>query len=376
MKRLLTILVGGTLLFSVGYLVAMSVHKGEENPYAAWQKKGSAKQAPTSRPDGVPVVTAAVSLESLQDRLAGTGVLEAEREVTIIARVDGEVKEFAFEEGARVEAGSALCVIDEEPLEIALRAAKIDLDYNRTEYERLNRLAESSRSAVTTKEVDDARVAFQRAEIAFQEAKLRRSYAQPKSPFAGVVIERMVEKGSYVRAGDELIRLGDLEPLLLRVHLPERDIARIAVNQSVELRSQADGDSDERITEGRVLRVSPIVDRESLTVEVVTSFEAVPSDLRPGSFGRIAIITRVHNDVILIPRGAIVRSEETNETFAYRITAEQRAERVPLTVGFESDAVVEAKDSDLKAGDIVVVDGSRTVKEGDRVHEYRRLQGR
>ncbi|MEM7166459.1 MAG: efflux RND transporter periplasmic adaptor subunit [Planctomycetota bacterium] len=378
MKRLLTIVVSSTLLFSIGYLVAMSVHRSGAQPggggyggYGGPPKSGGATSRPAAGA-GTPVVTATVMQESLQERVSGAGVLEAEREIMVIARVDGEVKEFAFEEGAHVDEGATLCVIDEEPLAIAERAAEIDRDYNKVEYERLRNLAESSRGAVTQKEVGDARVAFERAEITLQEAKLRRSYARPGAPFAGVVVDRLVEKGSYVRAGDELFRLGDLEPLLLRLYLPERDVERLAIHQRTELRSQRDATT---VAEGRVIRISPVVDRESLTVEVVTSYESVPDGVRPGSFGRVDIITRTHQDALLIPRGAIVRGE-SNDPFVYRVGADQAAERVPVMIGFEDDTIVEVKESALQAGDIVIVDGNRSVKDGDRVHEYRRLSDR
>lgn len=375
MKRLLTIVVTGTLLFSIGYLVAMSIHKGgAEDPYAKWKNGGGAGAKPTSRPAdgaGIPVVTAVVLKESLQERISGAGVLEAEREITVISRVDGTVMAIAVEEGAAIAAGAALCNIDEQALAITERSARIDRDAAKVEYDRLNQLSSSSRGAITQKEIDDARVALERAEVTLEEAALRRSYAHPTAPFDGVVIDRAIEEGSYVRAGDELFRLGDLRPLLLRLYLPERDIARVAVHQRAELRSQRDADV---VVDGRVVRISPVVDRESLTVEVVTSYDSVPDSFRPGSFGRVDLITATHQDALLVPRGAIVRGE-TGESFVYRVGEDQRAVRVPVIVGFENDAVVEVQDSSLQAGAIVIVDGNRTVKDGDRVHEYRRIAG-
>ncbi|MEE8143170.1 MAG: efflux RND transporter periplasmic adaptor subunit [Planctomycetota bacterium] len=334
-------------------------------PPGRWPGRLAAQ--PTSRPSAemVPVEVAPVLQSTIRERVSGSGLLEAERQVTIVARVEGEVESLAVEEGDSVQEGQELCGIEEEALQIAQVIARIERDQAAAEHQRMQDLL--TRKAASPKEVDDARFAMERAKAAFDEALLRRSYSRPRAPFTSIVVRRSVEKGQHVRPGDALFVIADFDPLLLRIHLPEREVASVAVGQAVELRPER---AAPVTTVGKVERISPVVDRESLTVEVTTTFEDVPSRLRPGSFGRVDILTRTLKDVILVPRAALLR--EDGITHLFRVVEGNRVQRVNVGTGYEDEAVVQIHEG-LSPGDLVVVSGHRDLQDGALIRVYREV---
>ena len=73
--------------------------------------------------------------------------------------------------------------------------------------------------------------------------------------------------------------------------------------------------SDREDAEGIVERISPVVDRESLTVEVLTRFPDAAVLLRPGSFVHVDIITRILENRIVVPRAALLASDGRSRIF-------------------------------------------------------------
>lgn len=310
----------------------------------------------------IPVEVAPAVVRGIRERVRGSGLLEPIRQVMLVARVEGEVQELLVEEGTRVESGAELCVIDEELLRIAAEIARIEQDKAKRSHQRLVELV-ASRS-VSPQELEDASSALDRATAQREKTDFDLAHARPKAPFAGVIVDRAIELGQTVRPGEVLFTIADFEPLWLRLHLPESEVAAVVVGQVAELRADRDGPM---LTRGSVERISPVVDRESLTVEVITRFEFAAGQVRPGSFGHVDIITRTEADVVLVPRRALIRAE--GEVFVYRVF-DERAHRTPILIGYEDDAVIQVREG-IAPGDRVVTEGGRELRDGARVEIYR-----
>jgi membrane fusion protein (multidrug efflux system) len=293
-------------------------------------------------------VTAAMK-KTVRERVSGSGILEPEREVVIYARVEGEVEELLVEEGAQLEAGAALCAIDESPLRIAEQLARIEMQQAVASFDRLSGLLESR--SITPQEVDEARFARERAEAAYARAALDLEHARPTAPFAGTIVDRAIELGQTVRSGDPLFTLADFRPLRLRLFLPESVVSPIVVGQIAELRAERGGTV---LTRGSVERVSPVVDRASLTVEVLIHFE---------------FATGTEDDVVLVPRRAVV--EEEGRSYLYVVDGE-RAHRTEIIPGYRDESVLQVREG-ISAGARIVTEGVRELSDGARVEIYREV---
>lgn len=344
---------------------------------------GGPTSRPTSQPAQAPTVEVAQLVErNIRERVVGNGVILPDREVEVIARVEGMIESIHVEAGQSVTDETVLCRIDERALLLAVTSATTDSEEAKKSLETMSQLRQ--RNAATQQEYEAALFRSQRTQALLDEANLRLSYARPKSPFVGVVTHRHVEEGQHVRPGDLMFAVADFSPLRMRIFLPERDVARVEVGQDVELRRETTGPV---LTVGRVERISRVVDRESLTVEVTLEFDYDGSvdGFRPGSFARVDIITRRHPRSLVVPRGA-VREDSKGRPFVFRVDREsKKLQKIPVEARFRDDrivAVVTRRDpaagyddalAPLAAGDAIVVVGARNLQAGSRVTIYREV---
>ena len=317
----------------------------------------------TSRParDATPVEVATPTITTIHERVKASGVLEAERMVTVTARVPGDIDDLFFEEGDTVEAEASLCSIDRELLELAHDLAEAQRDRDKAEFDRMLELKE--RNISSDSELDAARYAARISETTLQQAVLDLSFSRPQAPFAGIVVRRHIEKGQYLREGDPLYDLGDFSPLRMRVHLPEAEVRHLANTQPAELRLSREAAP---VARGQVERISPVVDLESLTVEATLTFDEVPDGIRPGSLAHVDIITKTHEDVLLVPRAAVLRQDDVPHVF--RVIGEV-AQRVQVTTGYEDETWIEITEG-LGREDLIVVVGHRELRDHSPVKIY------
>ena len=109
------------------------------------------------------------------------------------------------------------------------------------------------------------------------------------SPVSGVVIERAVDEGSYVREGDTILRIADLSELWLVMVAYESQLSWLLVGQAVEFEVPAlPGDR----FEGRIAFVSPVVDPVTRTTQIRLNVDNAEGRLKPEMFVRARV--RVH----------------------------------------------------------------------------------
>ncbi len=314
--------------------------------------------------DVQPVEVTSSMLAVIRERVRGSGILEPEREVSLLSRVEGSVDEVMVEEGQEVKESKILCSIDQEELKISANLARIEMDKSQATFDRLMGLTQIGRS---DQELEDARFALEKSKANHSRALLDLGHSQPTALFDGIIIRRRVEPGQYVRVGDELFAFADFHPLRVRLYLPESEVADVELGQRCVLKSESDG---QVLTEGTVERISPVVDRNSLTVEVLASFPDAGLSLRPGSFVHVDIITRILENRIVVPRKAVLRSDGRSRIFRLLEDGET-VQEIEVVTGYENEAIIVCEEG-LALGDQVVIQGLEDLKDHDRVSVWKR----
>ncbi len=117
-----------------------------------------------------------------------------------------------------------------------------------------------------------------------------------------------------------------------------------------------------KIFEGKVDRVSPVMDSGSGTFRVVCAFDNAP-ELRPGMFGRIEVVYDQRQDALTVPRIALL--EDEGEPALY-IVRGKNAKRTTVKVGYSNGELAEIL-SGVKEGDMVVTAGKVAIRDGTEV---------
>ncbi len=149
----------------------------------------------------------------------------------------------------------------------------------------------------------------------------------------------------------------DAEPLQAKIYLPEKEIYGISENQKIDLALNAQKNV---AFAGHVRQINPAVDPKTGTVKVTIEITNPPSAVRPGSFVDVKLVTQRHDNVVLIPKKALI--DEAGERYVFLIE-KNLAVRRNVKVGFLDDTSAEVL-SGIKQGDAVVVAGQGSLRDG------------
>ena len=152
---------------------------------------------------------------------------------------------------------------------------------------------------------------------------------------------RLVEVGDLIRPNQQVLELADLEPLLARIHVPEKRMHQIREGQ--EARVLIESLPDEKFA-GEIRMISPGVDPQSGTVKVTLEIPDALGRLKPGMFASVSIITDRHLNTLIIPKKGLII--ETDEDDVY-VVAEGKARRTRVELGFVEGDQVEVVQVDI-----------------------------
>jgi membrane fusion protein, multidrug efflux system len=335
---------------------------------------GSAQTAPEAKARAVPVHTAAVAVQDLEQTVVLNGTLRPRAQVLVVAEVGARLLRVAQDEGARVADGELLAVLDETDYRLAhdrARAALAVAEANRAhalaERERADNLLKTG--GITDKDHLTAQVGLQVAEAALAQAKAetaiaaqQQSRAQLRAPFAGRVAKRHVDRGAMLAVGTPVFTVVDDAVLEFRAPVPSTDFARVKVGAPVQVTVDA---LPGFTTHGKVVRVAPLVEERTRSFEAVVE---VPGGgpLVGGLFARAAVRTGQVAGALVVPPAALVRGGGQPDQAEVFLVAGGKAERRAVTLGAESATGVQIL-SGLAAGDQVVLDPPAALGAGSPV---------
>ncbi|WP_437661075.1 efflux RND transporter periplasmic adaptor subunit [Sorangium sp. So ce1182] len=320
-----------------------------------------------------PVEVVPVAAERVEYAVPAVGTVEAFEQVQLTARVAGVVEAVRFMEGDEVKAGQVLVEIDPARYNLAVRAARATLDrMTATQAEAAagleRREAEGaegvfskedvaswrSRSAITSAQVAEAKIAVDQALLNLRDAYVR-------APIQGKIQTRTVQTGQHVAVGTVLATLLRRDPLLLRFQIPAPDAPR--VRPDMEARFQVKGDA--RTYTAKLTHVADAADPATRMVAVTGEVQGEGKELlRPGTFAEVTVPVGASGDAPVIPLTAVRPSERG--FLAYVVDGTTARERV-LSLGLRTpDGRVEVK-SGLSAGERLVVRGAEALREGAQV---------
>ncbi len=174
---------------------------------------------------------------------------------------------------------------------------KAQRDQLREVYEGALSLARQNYAAVMT-----ARANVANAESQLNLARRNLSYALVFSPIDGFVSERTADLGEYVSPTTKVATIVRINPLRLRIDIPEQAIPAISVGQSVSVTTSAWPDKN---FSGRIARVSPNVTPASRTLTVEAEVENSSGALKPGQFATVRILQSRAQPAVLVPARAV-----------------------------------------------------------------------
>lgn len=313
--------------------------------------KSNERAGSESPPRAVETVTA--ELRPMERMISVTGSLAAQEQATISVKVSGRVKTLVVDIGSVLSQGELIAQIEPRDYELRVQQAaaalaqaratvglsldgtddrfepekttagrqtKAVLEEASKNYQRIKSL--HAQGVLAKSELDTAEsvytVAFNRYEGALEESRTRQAAlaqrraehelakqqladSTVRAPFAGVLQARLIDPGEFLAAGAPVAELVQVDPLRLKLDIPERESPNVRPGQTVRL--TVEGDTN--IYRGVLARVSPALDEQARMLRVEAD---VPSQgiLRPGLFARAQIVTETEDPGLAVPANALV----------------------------------------------------------------------
>lgn len=306
----------------------------------------------------IPVETSTPERGDVYAVYSGTAPIEAFAEADVIAKVEGEVREILFEEGNEVKEGQVLARLDGDRLRLELNEARARLQKMRSDFERNEELRE--KSLISEGEFEKLRYDLEALEASYNLASLELDYTKIRAPIDGVISERYIKIGNTIRVGDPVFRVTSFDPLVVYLHVPEREYRQISPGQPVAI--DIDALTGKR-TFASVTRVSPVVDPETGTFKITIEIRDDERRIKPGMFGRMSVVYDTHENVLQVPRSAIVEDMGNETVF---VVEDGKAVRRTVQTGYGNEGMVEITDG-LNETDAVVTVGQAGLKPDAKV---------
>lgn len=162
-------------------------------------------------------------------RIEVSAQTEPNRSVLLRAEAEGRVIELGAERGAPVTAGADIARLDLR--DRAARQARAEALV--AQYELQHRAAEKlrSQSLLSEAQIAEARSRLVSARADAAQIELELVNTRIRAPFDGVIQEREVEVGDFVRIGDTVATLVDTDPLIVSANVTADEIGSLALGQ-------------------------------------------------------------------------------------------------------------------------------------------------
>ncbi|WP_460225067.1 efflux RND transporter periplasmic adaptor subunit [Aurantivibrio infirmus] len=309
-------------------------------------------------PQAVSVEVTKVLRGDIQLTYGTITTLEAEREAQIVARTSGILEKILVEEGDAVAEGQILAQLDTEQL--LLQVAQLEVVVKRLETDLQREETLFKRQIGTSTNLERARSDYESQKAQLELAMLNLRYATIRAPFAGIITERVVKTGNLIQANDKLFTVVDPNSLQAIIHLPQKELAQVAIDQPAFLSVDAFPDN---IIEGKIKRIRPQIETDTGTFQVIVAINNSDSRLKAGMFGRVEIIFDVHQDTLLLTDRALITQDNRSHVFVVR---DGIAVQTPVKLAIKHKDIVEVSDG-LEEGDDVIISGQTILKNGAKV---------
>jgi HlyD family secretion protein len=386
--------------------------------FTSCQRSEPPAQANTSQasilattPTSISVTTSSIIERSLSSALELTGTLEGQEEVIVSSELDGKLSSMHIDLGSYVKKGDKLFSLDERELgwrleqakanlsiaEItlgqagkpggtndshpavrdayaALEKAKIDFErteqllkdgvISRQEYDRNKSLYDQTRARWETA---IAQVEGYRANLIQAHANLQLADKQLKdsiiyAPITASVKERLASTGQYVKKGEPLVKLIQINPLRLRTTVPEQYLQQLKSGETINF--TVDSLPNKEFA-GKITRFSPAVDKNSRSLMVEATIENPKLELKAGMFARVKLTFGEKRPVLLVPQKAVITAVGLNKVY---VLADGKAQAREVTLGQKDGDLIEIV-SGVSANETVITSNLDKLADGTVVNQ-------
>jgi len=319
------------------------------------------------KPAPFTVSTTSARKQPWQPSLRAVGTLRAANGADLAMDAAGLVTAVNLISGQDVKQGQLLLQLRDDDAVAQLQQLQAAAQLSQLTFERARK--QLAAQAISQADYDGAAADLKAKKAAVAQQQVVVSKKQLRAPFAGRAGIITISPGDYVSAGTTVVTLQQLDPLLVDFYVPQSELGRLQVGQSVKLALDAYAG---RQFDGKLSAISPKVDAGTRNVQVEATVPNRDKVLTPGMFAKLEVDVGNPQQQLTLPQAAIVYNPYGDTVYVVQPSKgkdEQGHAQPPtvqqtfVTVGeTRGDQVVILKG--IEAGTQVVTSGQIKLKNG------------
>jgi membrane fusion protein, multidrug efflux system len=308
------------------------------------------------------VSTATAEYSAWQPEVRAVGSLRAIHGVEVTTEVAGLVRDVDFKSGSEARPGQTLLQLNADPDVAQLQALTAEANLAALVYHRDLIQYEAQAISRSQLDTDSANLKSTQEQEAAQAALVAKKTI--RAPFAGRLGITTINPGQYLNPGDPIVTLESVDPIYVDFRLPQDDLSRVTVGQTVHVTTDAFPGSE---FEGKITSIDPLVDASTRNFEAEATIGNPAHKLLPGMFVRTTVDAGAKESYLTLPQTAITYNPYGETVYLVRPGkapgGHPTAALTFVTLGpTRGDQVAVTKG--LKAGDVVVSSGQMKIKNG------------
>ena len=305
------------------------------------------------------VVTMTVSPTPIRDRINLPGVTEPWVKLTILSEVNGKVLRKMKEEGAHVQKGEVIAVLDARDYQNALVSAQASYHLALTSKERMEKLYREK--LATRSQLDDAEAMVETSKAQMDTAALNVERCSINAPISGILNKIHIEAGDYLNIAASVADIIQIDKVKVSVGIPESDVNAIRAVDSFEVRIDA---LDGRVFQAKKHFLSSSTNSLARLYELVVTIPNPNGEILPDMFARVEIVKKTVENAVSLPIFSIITID--NDHIAY-VVKDEVAHSRKVELGMQEGWKVQVTEG-IAPDDQVVVVGQRSVNDGQKVN--------
>ena len=296
------------------------------------------------------------------------------RAVEVRARVEAIIESRHYEEGDFVQQGQLLFQLERDRYEAAMQQAQAQYKNAEREWRRIRPLYE--KNAVSQKERDGARAAYESTKAALRQAEINLDYCQVTAPVSGYSSKENVTPGNLVMNNSLLTFVNQTDPMYIdfSIAAPERMLRQQMETQGL-LRFPEGGRYKARLRlldgnmykgEGEVTFIDSQVQPTTGVIKARAVFANSDRSIMPGQYVRLFMEGDVLTNAVLIPQKCVMLTQKG--AMVMGVDKDNKVVPMPVQLGVSigDRYLVEAG---LKDGDRIISEGLVKARPGTVVRE-------
>lgn len=314
---------------------------------------------PAFTKDIIPVLTFAASLEPIWRS-------------DISPKIDGRIEKLYTDEAQKVSAGQAVAKLENidfsaqvSQAQGTLYSTSAELDQAKSDLARNKRLVDQGALSEQQYEAAVAKVASlegqlraNQGNLGYQESRL--GFTDVVTPHGGIVLTRYLQPGDYAKAGTPIFTIADTSTMLAKATVGEGQITQVKLGDIAQVLIEALSDQP---FIGKITKILPSAATATRTFTLEVSIDNSDNTLLSGLTAKVMTNGRLHPAALVVPESSLVLFEDQQTVFV--LNGDQVIQR-KLRLGYIGNGFAEVL-SGINAGDLIVVKGQNTIRDGSKV---------